>query len=97
MWQQGDLISDTQRAGFEHIRGKRQVLARNKVFDFIRRMNGATLFEICFGMKWAINRVSGRVTELKDEGRVFDSGLRRKNPTSGKPGIVWKVKGGGNG
>lgn len=52
---------------------------------------GMTLFELSGSLSWTINRVSGRVTELKDRGLIVDSGDRRVNPESGKRAIVWKA------
>lgn len=50
----------------------------------------ATLFELSERLGWPVNRISGRLTELKNLNVISDSGARRKNPASGKNGIVWK-------
>lgn len=64
---------------------------RRKVAEAIKTCPG-TLAELSFRLGWAINRVSGRVSELAKMGIVRDSGHRRINPDSGKPGIVWAVR-----
>lgn len=66
---------------------------RLRVLSTIKsKRNGLTLFEICNNLKWPVNRVSGRVTELRKKGLIVDSGQRRINPSSGKNGIVWVYK-----
>jgi hypothetical protein len=70
------------------IGSKRQVVLN--IID--NKPNGATLFQIADILDWPINRVSGRVTELKDMGKIIDSGERLVNPNSGKKAIVWKTK-----
>ena len=81
---------DTQMSAFsslEHIGDKRQ-----KVADAISRQEqGVTLFELTKIIGWPVNRISGRATELAEMSVIVDSGLRRKNPASGRPGIVWKI------
>ena len=63
---------------------------RAAVLDVIKKQkNGATLFELCDALNWPVNRVSGRVTELKQRQLIKDSGTTRINPLSGKRGIVW--------
>lgn len=86
-----DVISDTQRDSWESLQdtveGKRR-----RVLDVISNSSrGATLFEICKVLGWPVNRISGRVTELRKNGRIVDSGYRRENPESGKSGIVWRL------
>jgi predicted transcriptional regulator len=62
---------------------------RLKVLDIIRRSErGATLFEIVESIGWPVNRVSGRVTELKKLKLIHSEGTR-KNPESGAQGNVW--------
>lgn len=61
------------------------------VLKAILQNNGSTLFELVKILKWPINRISGRVTELKKQGKIVDSGLRKMNPESNKSAIVWIV------
>ena len=82
---------DTQMGAYfalDNLRDKQKVVA-----DAIsRQAHGATLFELTKIIDWPINRISGRVTELAEMSVIVDSGIRRKNPASGRPGIVWRVK-----
>lgn len=67
--------------------------ARFKVWCAIfESETGRTLFELVKKMGWPVNRISGRVTELKAAGHIYDTGERRVNPESGKNGIVYKTK-----
>lgn len=54
--------------------------------------SGLTLFELVKLLGWPVNRISGRITELTKENKIYDSGMRRTNPDSGRPGAVWKAK-----
>lgn len=65
---------------------------RLKVLNAIEVLNGACLFEICEFLKWPVNRVSGRVTELQKDGLIENSGLTKINKESGKKGILWQRK-----
>jgi predicted transcriptional regulator len=60
------------------------------VFRTIKR-DAATFFELERRTGLKINCITGRVNELVKLGLVRDSKIRRKNPTSGKSGIVWAV------
>lgn len=51
--------------------------------------NGLTLFELVKLLNWPVNRVSGRVTELSQKGKIKTNNLTRINPESGKKGLVW--------
>lgn len=82
---------DTQMRAFSSLENLGE--KRKAVAVAIAIKAGATLYELVQYLGWPVNRISGRVTELKDAGVIVDSGLRRINPTSGKNGIVWKVKG----
>lgn len=84
------MIQETQLEAYESIQeniGPR----RRRVLEVIEAdpYSGATLFEICGKLGWPVNEVSGRVTELVTLGIVFDSKNRRRNPRTGRRGIVW--------
>lgn len=84
---------DTQQMSFESLKPKLSA-RRQEVYDCIESSeNGMTNFEIKDKLGWEINCVSGRCTELSDGKfpRIVDSGERRKNPKSGKSGIVWRA------
>lgn len=53
--------------------------------------SGLTLFEACAFFDLPPNQLSGRFTELAEQGRVVDSGDRRVNPRTGVSGVVWKL------
>lgn len=52
---------------------------------------GVTLFEACAFFNLPPNQLSGRFTELAEQGRVVDSGNRRVNPATGVNAVVWKM------
>jgi len=66
---------------------------RRAVFGAIHRAGGrgSTLFELVDALKWPVNWISGRVTELKDAEFIYDSGDRRVNPQTRKLAIVWRT------
>lgn len=66
---------------------------RRAVFEAIHRAGeqGATLFELVDALGWPVNRVSGRVTELKEAQAIADTGERRKNPETRMSAIVWRT------
>lgn len=80
-------ISDTQKESWDSLQptlGEKQ----KAVLDVIN-IKPSTLFEIACTLRWPVNRVSGRISELRDAGLIVDTGLRRVNPDSGKRGIIW--------
>ncbi len=79
-------IPSTQSEAFHSITNKeaKQLL----VLTCIRQCGNATLFELVKLLGWPVNRISGRITELKDSGDIVDTG---KNPESQKSGIVWRA------
>lgn len=82
-------IPETQREAWDDIQESLSDRL-SKVYAVICKNGGATLTEIASDLSWPINRVSGRVTELRKSGAVIDSGTRRTNPASGKANIVWQ-------
>lgn len=79
-------MQDTQLDSWDDIQS---TLSEKRLIVYKAISGGSTLFEICKKLGWPVNRVSGRVTELRKSGRIVDSGIRRINPDSGKSGIVW--------
>lgn len=80
---------DTQLAAYDEVLPTLSD-KRKTVYDVIASRPSA-LWEICNTLRWPVNRVSGRVTELSGLNLIVDSGDRRVNPASGKNGIVWSV------
>jgi predicted ArsR family transcriptional regulator len=58
------------------------------VVDVVRRRGGATCAEVAAALGLPMHAVSGRITELRLQGRLADSGARRIG-TSGRAGAVW--------
>lgn len=82
-------LPETQIDSFHSLEQKE--VKQSQVFEAIKANNGATLFELVQILDWPVNRISGRVSELKRFGLIKDSGTRKTNPESNKPGIVWIV------
>jgi hypothetical protein len=78
--------NDTSQAAAVHVKknlGQRQ-------FDVLReivRVDNATSDHICVRLNRLPNQISGRFTELKNMGYIYDIGLRRKTRT----GCIAKV------
>ena len=83
--------SDTSKASAEQVREKAPVV-RAKVFEFIRSKGkmGATDDEIHGHFRIDKNTTAPRRRELQLQGRVMDSGFRRRT-TAGKMATVWVV------
>jgi predicted ArsR family transcriptional regulator len=65
---------------------------RNKTFACIQNsQHGLTADECAERMNRSPFSIRPRVSELKQSGRIFDTGERRKT-SMGKPGTVWAVK-----
>jgi hypothetical protein len=64
---------------------------RAQVYAYlVAHPTGATADEIAAAINYSILTVRPRVSELRRQGRILDSGVRRKN-ISGKSAIVWKI------
>lgn len=84
---------DTQIEGLERSRenlNERQAQVMRLVDGAGER--GITLFEACAFYGVPPNRLSGRFTELAEQGRIVDSGNRRVNPVTGVRAVVWIKK-----
>lgn len=82
--------TDTSAAGAEQI-GARAPSIREAVLDYLRAARKPkTTYEIAEGVKRRYAVVQARVTELKNEGLVRDSG-ERKISQFGAPNIAWEA------
>jgi len=83
------MIRDTQRAAWDDIQG-RLPITRAQVLEVIKTSGdfGMTIQGVADTLKWPVNCVSGRVTELTNLGFIKDSGRRGVNP-SGKKAVLW--------
>ena len=82
---------DTQRDAYHDLKNISE--KQGAVLECIKSdPHGMTLFEIEKKLGWPVNRISGRLTELKEKELIRDTNHRRKNPESGKPGIVWEAR-----
>lgn len=87
-------MSETRDAAFAAIQptlNQKQLLVLCHITTATIVHEGLTLFELVRKMEWPVNRISGRVTELRKAGKIIDSGARRVNPESGKSAVVWKA------
>lgn len=84
-------VTDTSRAAFEAIQPIAPAVL-DQVYDAIRMMGdeGLTTNECAALLDIDKGTVQPRTSELRDSGKIMDSGLRRLND-SGKKAIVWKV------
>ena len=81
-------IPDTQLTAWQAIQSKLPE-CRRRVLYCIDVNHGIPLWAVCMYLRLPVNQVSGRITELRKEGLIKDSGKRLKNPSSGKAAIVW--------
>lgn len=80
---------DTQLGSWEAIQDKLSQTKREVLRTICSAgLDGISTIQISEKLNWPINNVSGRVTELCDDGVVTDSGRRCTNP-SGRPAILW--------
>jgi hypothetical protein len=82
--------SDTSTAAAASVQpslGARQAA----VLRVIRDGRGATCAEVGLALRLPPNCVSGRITELRLQGRIHDTGQRRAGP-SGRMGVVWHAR-----
>ena len=79
---------DTQTDAWAAIQAKLPE-CRRRVLYCIDVNRGLPLWAVCIYLGLPVNRVSGRITELRKEGLLKDSGRRLINPDSGYPAIVW--------
>ena len=67
-------------------------LGRNQqaVFKQIKRLKKAALFEVTESLGWPINCVSGRITELKTQGKIKEVGTKF-NPVTRRTVTVYEI------
>lgn len=85
------MATDTQLQAWHD---KQQDLSRSQklVLSALARGGPSTSFEVARILGQPINRISGRITELREKGKIKDSGERTINPDSGKRVIIWCVQ-----
>lgn len=80
---------DTQIEGLD--RSREDLSERQEMIMCLIRQagnNGVTLFEACSFYGVPPNQLSGRFTEIAEQGMIADSGKRRMNPKTGINGVV---------
>lgn len=87
-----DRIPETQMESW----GKCQIEGLSKklgmVRDVIEKRGGATTFEVAEELGWSVHCVSGKITNLKDRGKLRDSGQRKIHQTATKRTvIIWEA------
>jgi hypothetical protein len=61
------------------------------VLRVIRDGRGATCAEVAEHLTLPMHSISGRIVELRKQGRIHDTGQRRAGP-SGRLGTVWHAR-----
>lgn len=83
---------DTQRESWNKCKHEGLSEKNWKVREVIRQRGGrAASFEIAEHLGWSFHCVTGKITNLCDEGKVRDSGQRTVNPKSGRSVILWET------
>lgn len=82
--------TDTSAAAAEKIRPQATRL-RDAVYEQLRVHGEATADELAANMNRSILSIRPRVTELHAQGRIEDTGRRKKNP-QGNTCIIWRAK-----
>jgi N6-adenosine-specific RNA methylase IME4 len=89
-----DLIgwkgTDTSRQAAEDMSPDRAAILRQKTLDTIRRSGPISAGDIAKAIDEYLYSVAPRITELRKDGLVRDSGLRHKSDR-GKPVIAWEI------
>lgn len=82
--------ADTSVAAFESTPPKRRAKQREEVLKIIKELRGATCEEVSRALDVCYTAASARMSELKRDGLIQDSGKRR--PTShGKAARVMEI------
>lgn len=87
----GHRGTDTSRAAAESIPAS---LLRGKVMDAFKRYGSMTADECAERLCTSILSIRPRCTELRNMGKLVDTGTRRPN-ASGRSAIVWAAAEGG--
>jgi len=86
------MLQETSIQAIEHVR-KTLSARERKVRQVLLDHGPQTLFEIAARLGVPDHTISGRITRLHDYHKAIeDTGERRKNPRSGRPAIVWRLK-----
>lgn len=85
----GFKAGDTSKAAAESMAGKAAGL-RAKVIAALREAGPLTVHECAGKLGLSVPSIQPRFSELRELGRVEDTGLRRQN-TSGRSAAVWGV------
>lgn len=83
------MIAGTSRAAYEQIKSKLGD-KQQAVYDAVGELGVATNEQIAEYLDWPINRVTGRVTELKKMGFVDVEGITKNK--SGFSAKQWSVR-----
>lgn len=83
-------MQDTSLEAYEETRTIRERQGE-KVFNVLLVLNEATALELVYGLESELDvvQVRRRISDLKKQGRVEDSGERRKS--HGRTTIVWRI------
>jgi predicted ArsR family transcriptional regulator len=86
------MLQATSIQAHEYV--KRDLSERErKVRQVLLERGPSTLFEIAAALGVPDHTISGRITRLADyHEAIEDTGERRRNPHSGRPCIVWRLK-----
>lgn len=80
--------TDTSRDAASDIAPSAKYL-RQKVFAYLKENGPSTSREIADGLRIEYSSVQPRTSELRKQGKLFDTGVRRPDRRSGKRTIVW--------
>ena len=81
--------TDTSKAAANDMRPKKALLHRI-VLDALRDFGDMTTHEICSVTSKDYDAIQPRTSELREIGKISDSGIRRRTP-KGKASIVWRL------
>lgn len=80
--------TDTSREAYASIKPVTSRIERT-ILEWFRLNGEGTCEQVEKGLNMAHQTISGRITKLRDSGRIIDTGKRRRNE-SGRNAIVWR-------
>ena len=80
---------NTQKESWKE-KQKTLAYSQAEVLKAIKSLKTAALFEVTESLGWPINCVSGRITELKTQGKIKATGTKL-NPATGRNVTVYKA------